>query len=185
MATIFARRYAPSPWSPAELSGPCPDLTLREWEVAVILCSLPIEVEQALLDWLIAPTDHRRWPWPDSFPGHRPPFAEGELRKPVDTLCDLFWKEVKAVRQTLDFPFELLHGITRDLLLAAHGTRLRQLIRALGKRRALKEIQRMTHPDTAPPALVTAERPRTPVKTFWFRLSPRGRALWRSLSQRS
>jgi len=165
MATIFARRYEPSPWNPSELSGPCPDLTLREWEVAVILCSLPIEVEQALLDWLIEPTDHRRWPWPDTFQSHRQPFVADELGQPFDAACDLLWKEMKAIRQTLDFPFEVLHGITRDLLLMAHGTRLRQLTWAMGKRNALREIERMTQQkrQQAPP-----QRPPQRRRRLWM-----------------
>jgi hypothetical protein len=161
MATIFARRYEPTFRNPGELSGPCPDLTLREWEVAVILCSLPIEIEQALMDWLIAPTDHRRWPWLDSFHSHRLPLGADELRLSLDTACDLLWEEMKAIRQTLDFPFEVLHGIPRDLLLTAHGARLRQLIWAMGKRHALKEIERMTHPEAVQRQPSLQARPRS------------------------
>ena len=94
MSTLFARHYAYSSWDPEELSGPCPTLTLREWEVSVILCSLPPAVQQVLSDWLIAPTDHR---WlrlapapinePDAFTRHLAAFGVGELCQPVDTLC--------------------------------------------------------------------------------------------------
>lgn len=41
---------------------------------------------------------------------------------------------------------DALHDITRDLLLVAHGTRLRQVSAALGEACALKEIAEMTRP---------------------------------------
>jgi hypothetical protein len=148
MASIFARQYAPSSWNPQMLSGPCPALTLREWEVAVILCSLPNAIKKALLAWLIAPTDPR-WPTPDSF--SRAPFTADELCQPARPLPTPLWDEMKAVRQTLDTPFGDLHGIARDLLLVAHGTRLRQVIEAIGEPSALEAIAAMTRPPAPEP----------------------------------
>ncbi len=174
MATIFARHYAPSPWNPQMLSGPCAALTLREWEVSVILCSLPPKVKQALLAWLIAPTDPG-WPRPESFSRSRLPFTEAELRQPArpwparaskagenaetrfpqagqaEGQPMLLWDEVKAIRQTLDMPLEELHGIARDLLLVAHGTRLRQVVEALGEPPALKRNRGDDAPSSARP----------------------------------
>ncbi|HEY7355597.1 MAG TPA: hypothetical protein VH590_03990, partial [Ktedonobacterales bacterium] len=143
---IFYREYPRCPWDPGEYEAPLPGLTLREWEVSVILCSQRDAVADALREWLEAPTDHQRWPEAHSFPEARAPFAEGELKKPVETQLDLFYNEIKAIRQTLDFPIEVFCGISRNVLLAAHGQRLRWLVRALGLRRALQEIARYTSP---------------------------------------
>jgi hypothetical protein len=140
MVRLFYRRYAPAFWDRNALEGPCKGLTLREWEVSVILCSLPLAIRQMLLAWLIAPTDPR-WPAPDSFSRQRSPFAPGDLRQPPKPLPVLLVEEIKAILQTLDMPLESLHGITRDLLLVAHGTRLRQLCGALGERLARQEIE--------------------------------------------
>jgi hypothetical protein len=147
MEPIFARQYARSFWNPEELSGPCPNLTLREWEVGVIRCSLPFSIRKALLAWLVAPTDPR-WPAPvpDSFSRHLLPFTASDLRQPARPLPTLLLAEINAIRQMLDMPFEEFHGITRDLLLVAHGTRLRQVAEALGEERALGEIEAMQRP---------------------------------------
>ena len=161
MATIFARRYQPSRWNPDELSGPCRHFTLREWEVAVILCSLPLALRLALLDWLLAPPERRLWPLSGNLSLTHAPFAEGELRKPLETLLDLFCDEVQAIFQTLDTPFEALHGIARDMLLVARGARLRQVTAALGELRALQEIEALTRParqEQPPPAAYLSER---------------------------
>jgi hypothetical protein len=133
MATIFMRHYPPSFWDPRALSGPCPHLTLREWEVGVILCSLPLAIRKALVGWLLAPTDRQR----------RAPFAAGEPREPAETLRERFRADFSAICRTLDMPLEALHGISRDTLLVAHGARLRQLAEALGERLALQEIVMM------------------------------------------
>ncbi len=145
MAHLFHRRYAPLAGNPQSLQGPIPGKTLREWEVSVILCSLPPVIRQALARWLIAPTDPR-WPRPDEFSRHLLPFTERDLRQPIKPLPTLFFDEIKAIRQTLDMPLDTLHGITRDLLLVTHGTRLRQLVAALGEPRALQEIETMQRP---------------------------------------
>ncbi len=71
----------------------------------------------------------------------------GELRKPVETLLDLFRDELQAIRQTLDAPCAALHGIARDMLLVTRGARLRQLTEALGESRALQEIAALTQPE--------------------------------------
>ncbi|HEY7357831.1 MAG TPA: hypothetical protein VH590_15240 [Ktedonobacterales bacterium] len=146
MARIFYREYARCAWDPGEYEAPLKGLTLREWEVSVILCSQREAVAEALREWLEAPTDHQRWPEAHSFPAQRALFEEGELKKPIETQLDLFYDEIKAMRQTLDFPIEAFCGISRNVLLAAHGQRLRWLVHALGLRRALAEIARYTHP---------------------------------------
>ena len=146
MATIFARQYARAPWNPNEVIGPCRDLTLREWEASVVLCSQTPALRSALFDWLSVPPERCRWPLPDNRPFPLAPFAAGELRKPVDTLLDLFWDEITAILQTLDAPFAALHGIARDVLLVERGARLRQVTAALGEARALQEIEALTRP---------------------------------------
>ena len=149
MARLFARQYHRCSWDPTELAGPLAGASLREWEVAVILCSQVREIEAALRDWLEGPTDHQRWPWPARLDSQRPRFLVGELAKPLDTLLDLFYEEIKAIRQTLDMPFAAFGGINRDVLLAMHGQRLRWLVRRLGVKHALGEIARFTQPINA------------------------------------
>jgi hypothetical protein len=146
MARIFYRQYLRCPWDPGEPEAPLPGLTLREWEVAVILCSQRTQIADALRDWLEAPTDRQRWPAPSSFSSQRALLEVGEVAQPEATLPNLFYEEIKAMRQTLDFPIEAFCGINRDVLLAAHGQRLRVLVWGLGLRRALAEIARYTGP---------------------------------------
>ena len=161
MVRLFHRHYAPAFWNRDALEGPCKGLTLREWEVGVILCSLPLPIRQALLAWLVAPTD-RRWPRPEGFSRQRASFAPGELRQPLRPLPTLLFDEVKAIRQTLDMSLDALDGITREMLLVAHGTRLRQLSAALGERPALGEIEALLR-------LTRREPPRLPafLSTRW------------------
>lgn len=146
MARIFYRQYQPAFWDLSEVEGPLANLSLREWEVAVVLCSQHVKIDAALRRWLEASTDHQRWPWPTGFPKPRPRFVQGELAKPVTTLLEMFYKEITAIRQTLDTPIELYSGINRDALLAMHGQRLRWLVRRLGLKRALEEIAQFTQP---------------------------------------
>jgi hypothetical protein len=146
MARIFYREYPRCAWDPGEYEAPLPGLTLREWEVSVILCSQRDAVAEALRDWLEAPTDHQRWPEAHSFPEARALFEAGEIAQPIETQLGLFYDEIKAMRQTLDFPIEIFCGISRNVLLAAHGQRLRMLVWGLGLKRALAELARYTGP---------------------------------------
>lgn len=161
MARLFHRHYAPLFGNPDALQGPLKGLTLREWEASVVLCSLPLALEKALLTWLIAPTDPR-WPRPDEFSRHLLPFTESDLRQPVKPLPKLLFAELKAIRHTLDMSLEALHGITRDVLLVALGTRLRQIVWALGEDRALKEIETLLRLTRQPPP-----RPAVDLSTRW------------------
>jgi hypothetical protein len=152
MAPLFHRQYGPSRWDATALAGPMPRLTLRQWEVSVILCTQTPQITRALRAWLIAPT-HPTWPRPDTFTRHLLPFTASDLTPPAHPwpaqtgqpqgLPGRLWEVIKAIRQTLDMPLDDLHGITRDLLLVAHGTRLRQIIAALGQPAALQEIAAM------------------------------------------
>ena len=144
MARIFYRHYPRCSWDPGEPEAPHKGLTLREWEVAVILCSQPQAIAEALRCWLEAPTDRQRWPTPSSFTSQRAPLVVGELAQTIEALLALFSKEMAAIRQTLDMPIEAFCGISRNVLLAAHGQRLRALVRRLGLKRALNEIARFT-----------------------------------------
>ncbi len=147
MARIFYRQYARCAWDPGEYEAPVKGLTLREWEVAVILSAQKRLIADGLRDWLEAPTDRQRWPAPTSFPAARAPFSEEEVAQPEKPLPDLLYDEIKAIRQTLDFPIEVFCGISRNALLAMHGARLRALVERLGLRRALAELARCTHPE--------------------------------------
>ncbi|HEU5368913.1 MAG TPA: hypothetical protein VFU69_10630 [Ktedonobacterales bacterium] len=146
MARIFYRQYARCSWDPGEPEAPLPGLTLREWEVSVILCSQREAVADALREWLEAPTDRQRWPAPSNFSSTRALLTDGEVNQPLETRLEWFYKEIVAIRQTLDFPIEAFCGISRNVLLAAHGQRLRLLVRGLGLKRALAEVARYTHP---------------------------------------
>ena len=146
MARLFYRQYGRCSWDPTEVEAPLKDMSLREWEVAVILCSQAEAIDQTLRDWLEAPTDHQRWPWPSNFSSRRGAFVLGELGQPEGVLLDLFGEEIKAIRQTLDFPIEAFCGINRNVLLAMHGQRLRWLVRRLGLKRALQQIAQFTRP---------------------------------------
>jgi hypothetical protein len=143
MARLFYRRYGRCTWDPTEVVAPFKEMSLREWEVAVILCSQHQEIEEALRDWLEAPTDHRRWPDPDRMVFQRPLFTSEQAGQSLASLLTQLHDEIKAIRQTLDFPIEAFCGITRNVLLAMHGQRLRWLVRLLGIKQALAEIKRL------------------------------------------
>jgi hypothetical protein len=156
MASIFLRPYPPSFWNPQEPSGPCPHLTLREWEVGVALCSLPRPLQKALFGTLTtlpppASQPHQPTCQSDDTADQRLLFAAGELRKPVETLCHLFGQQIKAIRRTLDTPLLGLHGISRETRLVAQGARLRQISEALGERLALSELAALAAPEPEPP----------------------------------
>ncbi len=144
MARLFARQRARCSWDPTEIEGPLKGASLREWEVGVILCSQYAEIDDALRLWLEAPTDRTRWPWPDDFSSQRALFTAEEARQSVANVVKLFHDEISAIRQTLDVPIEAFGGITRNVLLATHGQRLRWVVSLLGHKRALQEIARLT-----------------------------------------
>ena len=126
--------------STASMSSP----EQRQWEVAALLSSLHPLVRDALSAWLVAPTDPRRWPPPDTFSERRWPIDAKEAEdqsRPVASR--LLHAELKAIRQTLDMPPDALSGLTRNGLLAVHGIRLRQLEHWLWPFYAAREITRM------------------------------------------
>jgi hypothetical protein len=116
----------------------------REWEVQALLSSLSPLVQEALYDWLLQPTDPRRWPPPDTFDPQRRPIGPDEMedgQRP--TASRLLRKELRAILQTLDLPLDALSGLTRNGLLTVHAIRLRQLERWLWPFYAAREIKRM------------------------------------------
>jgi hypothetical protein len=125
-------------------AGPDPALPLREWQVAVLLGALSPVVQQALLDWLLAPTDLNCWPPPATFAQRRLPFHADELHgKSFADRCTLLYEELKAIRQTLDFPPQGLSVLTQNDLFIAHAIRLRQLegcLRPAAAARAIKKL---------------------------------------------
>ena len=123
---------------------PAQRAALRAWEVEVVLSPLSPIVRNALRPWLLAPTDPRRWPPPDTFEERRGPISPREAADHSrPTASQLLRDELKAIRQTLDLPPHALSGLTRNGLLAAHGLRLRQLEGWLWPFYAAKEIKRM------------------------------------------
>ena len=118
--------------------------TLRAWEVEVVLSPLSPIVRDALRPWLLAPTDPRRWPPPDTFEERRWPIDAHEAAdQSRPTARQLLRDELRAIRQTLDLPSDAVSGLTRNGLLAAHGLRLCQLERWLWPFYAAREIKRM------------------------------------------
>ncbi|HEY7356921.1 MAG TPA: hypothetical protein VH590_10665, partial [Ktedonobacterales bacterium] len=68
MRQPFIRPLRRAAWSPGDWAGPIDGYTLRECHVLFLLATLPQSVRQLLLDWLLDPTDLRRWPAPSSVP---------------------------------------------------------------------------------------------------------------------
>ncbi|HLW02479.1 MAG TPA: hypothetical protein VKT82_27755 [Ktedonobacterales bacterium] len=121
-----------------------PSLARRAWEVDALLSPLSPVVRDLLRPWLLAPTDPRRWPPPETFEARRWPISPEEADdQSRPTASTLLREELRAVRQTLDLPSNTLSGLTRNGLLAAHGLRLRQLERWLWPFYAAREIKRM------------------------------------------
>ena len=140
----FVRAPRRASWSPTEVAGPIEGYTLRECHVLFLLAPLPEVMRDALLGWLLDPTDLRRWQPPSSFSSHRFPFAEREVQnKSRDDYTTLLREELKVIRQTLDFPDQALSGLTRYGLLLAHGIRLRQLAWAMWPTVTAREIARI------------------------------------------
>jgi hypothetical protein len=120
-----------------------PSAKQRRWEVAALLSSLSPEVREALHGWLLAPTDYNRWP-PPVFQKYRQPLSWREKQGASRGKgVALLFEEMRAVRQTLDFPPQALSGLTRNGLLTVHGIRLRQLEGWLRPREAARAIKEM------------------------------------------
>ncbi len=121
-----------------------PSAKQRAWEVAALLSSLSPEVREALSAWLLAPTDYNRWPPPPVFRKMREPLSWREKQGASKGKgLALLFEELRAMRQTLDFPPQALSGLTRNGLLTVHGIRLRQLEGWLCPREAARAIREM------------------------------------------
>ena len=144
MPTIFTRPPVYSTWNPAELAGPYEALTLREWEVAVAICSLGEPHRVRLLEALLEPatsTCERRQRWP--LPRHALPFEEQLLRQDTtDTLRNHLLDGLASLWQLLDLPPAVIPGMLRGLLLVGLGIRLRQTLAALAGRAEALPAQR-------------------------------------------
>jgi hypothetical protein len=144
MRKPFIRPLRRASWSPGEWAGPIEGYTLRECYVLFLLCPLPASIRHLLLDWLLDPTDPRRWPTPNSVPERRLPFAASDVQsKTRKDYYKLLRDELAAIRHTLDFPPEVMSGLTRYGVLVAHGARLRQLAGAMPPRMAEEEMKQM------------------------------------------
>ncbi len=120
-----------------------PSEAQRRWEVAALLSSLAPEVREALYAWLLAPTDYNRWP-PPVFQKYREPLSWREKQGPSrGKAIALLYEELRAVRQTLDFPPQALSGLTRNGLLTVHAIRLRQVQHWLRPKEAARVIREM------------------------------------------
>jgi hypothetical protein len=145
MALPFRRSAPPRPGYYRPRPGSSTALTPRQWMVEALLSTLSPLVAAALRDWLLEPTDLTRWPPPETFSAQRVPLLPEEYwDQPVDTACELLFKELRAIRQTLDLPPEALSGLTRNGLLAAHAMRLRQLEWRLWPGFTARKIREMT-----------------------------------------
>ena len=114
------------------------------WEVDALLSPLSPLVRQVLRPWLLAPTDLRRWPPPDTFTERRWPIGPAEAADQTrPTASKLLREELRAIRQTLDLPPDAISGLTRNGLLTAHSIRLRQVEHWLWPFYAAREIKRM------------------------------------------
>ena len=132
MPTILTRVPVYSEWNPGELAGPYAALTLREWEVAVVTCTLADAQQQLLREELLEPATpacmgRECWPLTRRFL----PFEESILRQSTpDTLRKQVLEGLVAIWQLLDLPPEVIPGMLRGLLLVGLGARLRQTLAA-------------------------------------------------------
>lgn len=144
MRMPFIRPLRRASWSPTEWAGPIDGYTLRECHVLFLLCTLPASIHAVLLDWLLDPTDLRRWPAPNGLPERCSPFAASAMQgKTREDYRKLLRDELAAIRHALDFPPEVLSGLTRYGVLVARGARLRQLVGAMPPSAAEEEMQQM------------------------------------------
>jgi hypothetical protein len=130
--------------SPRSAQGKDSAQAQRQWEVEALLSTLHPLMRKALYVWLLRPTDPRRWPPPDTFESQRWPIGWDEMDGQRPTASRLLYKELKAIRQTLDIPPEALSGLARNGLLTVHAIRLRQLEHWLWPFYAAREIKRLT-----------------------------------------
>ncbi len=134
--------------------------------------NLPYTCSNALRRWLEGPTDHLRWGWASAVPRAPAAFALGELGgKSIPERLDLLGDEIKAILHLLDFPYEAFAGISRDVALVMRGQRLRQIVQAVGLRRARKEIERLTQPTRPRPQEAPQPRKR---RRGWLRWAVSG-----------
>ena len=146
MPTILTRVPVYSEWNPGELAGPYAALTLREWEVAVVTCTLADAQQKLLREELLEPATpacmgRECWPLPRCFL----PFEERALcQSTPDTLRKQVLEGLVAIWQLLDLPPEVIPGMLRGLLLVGLGARLRQTLAAFeGQAEALPPQQEL------------------------------------------
>ncbi len=127
----FARRpAAPRPKRQPQATPGRP-LTLRQWQVQAMLCTLEPAIRALLTNWLLEPARPAWLRHAPAFSRRLLPFdAPTCWRNGLPTLRKDLYEELLACWQTLDAPPETLSGLTRNGLIAAHGARLRQLAEA-------------------------------------------------------
>ena len=127
---IFTRPARPSRWNWAHLAGPMEDLTQREWEQGVMLCSLA-EPEWRLLDRALdrpASLACRRF---QASISHWRPCVDGAFaHAPLKRRREFLRKELAAIWYLLDTPALACTGFARNMLLVEHGKYLRLLLQS-------------------------------------------------------
>jgi hypothetical protein len=142
MALHFRRQTRSTRGNPGAPVCTFPTFPLRQWQVAVVLCTLSRPVREALRSWLLAPTDLNRWPPPAKFTARRTPLL-GEEITDLATASRLLNEELRVLRQTLDFPPEAISVLAQNGLLIVHAMRLRMLEGWLWPERAAWMIARL------------------------------------------
>lgn len=181
MSLIFTRPPSYCAWIPTELAGPYEPLTLREWEVSIVTCSLCPALRDLLREALLDPAR----PACTRRQGHLPrqilAFDERLLRKgTIDARRDQLQSVLVLIWQVLDAPPYALTGLQRDLLLAGLSVRLRQILDAFAGtagtrspknelRHALTALGVILDPEEDP--LARFKQPRRP--SFWRRWQKR------------
>jgi len=144
MLLPFRRLPRPLPQGQPAPLVPTPETAPRQWMVEALLSTLSPQVRQALHAWLLAPTDPRRWPPPETFSLRRFRLRPEEYwNHPQATAVRLLREELRALRYTLDLPPEAISGLARNGLLSMHAIRLRQLEWRLWPRLAARAIRQM------------------------------------------
>ena len=172
---IFTRVPRSCSWVPTELAGPDDGLTLREWEVSIVVYALCPALRDLLREPLLDPARPACARKQGRLPRQVLAFDEHLLRKgTLDAKRDQMQATLALIWQVLDAPPSLLTGLQRGLLLVGLSIRLRQLLDAFPGtagarspkhelRHALTALGVILDPEADP--LAHFQQPRRP--SFW------------------
>jgi hypothetical protein len=131
VAALLPERGLACPWIPTELAGPYEGLTLREWEVSIVVCALCLALRDLLREALLDPARPACWRRQGHLPRQVLAFDEHFLRKgTIDARRAQLQSVLVLIWQVLDAPPYALTGMQRDLVLAGLSIRLRQILDA-------------------------------------------------------